>query len=65
VDLAQDEALRSSHPVIWIPKDERGIADDEISIVRRTHDSISISNEDASLDERGKLKVWGKSPDRD
>jgi hypothetical protein len=63
VDFAQDEALRSSRPVVWIPKDELGISDDEISHVRRTHDSMWISNEGASLDERGKLKLCGSPPE--
>ena len=62
-DLVQDEALRSARPVIWIPKDELGIADDEISHVRRTH-GMWISNESASLDERGNLKLWGPPPTR-
>jgi hypothetical protein len=62
-DLVQDEALRSSRPVIWIPKDELGIADDEISHVRRTY-GMWISNESASLDERGNLKLWGPPPTR-
>jgi hypothetical protein len=61
-DLAQDEALRSPRPVVWIPKDEFGIADDLISYIRRTHDSLWISNEGASLDEQGKLKLWGAPP---
>jgi hypothetical protein len=63
-DLAQDEALISSRPVVWIPKDELGIADDEISHVRRTHGSLWISSEGASLDEQGKLKLWGPPPSK-
>jgi hypothetical protein len=62
--LGQDDALKSSGTVVWIPKDVLGIADDEILDVRRTHDSIWISNEGASLDERGKLIVWGPPPSR-
>ena len=59
---AQDEALRAPRPVVWIPKDELGIADDEILFVRRTHESIWINNEGASLDERGKLRLCGPPP---
>ncbi len=64
----QDEALTSPRPVLWIPKDELGVADNEISDTRKTYNSIWISNEGASLDARGKLKVWGDLPtllDRD
>lgn len=63
-DLVQDEALRSSRPVVWIPKDELGIADDEISHARRTYDDVWISNEGASLDKRGNLKLWGPPPSK-
>jgi len=61
--VIQDEALKASRPVVWIPKDDLGISDDEISHVRSTYDNMWISNEGASLDERGKLKPWGQPPD--
>lgn len=64
----QDEALTSVRPTLWIPKDELGVADDAICHVRKTYDSIWISNEGASLDVQGKLRVWGDLPtfsDRD
>ncbi|XMA13696.1 hypothetical protein WAI453_006487 [Rhynchosporium graminicola] len=54
----KDEALTSARPIIWIPKDELGVADDEISNIRKTYDSIWISNEGASLDAQGRLRVW-------
>ncbi|KAG0644996.1 hypothetical protein D0Z07_9212 [Hyphodiscus hymeniophilus] len=59
---AQDEVLSTRRPVVWIPKDELGIADNEISSVKRTYESIWISNEGASIDERGKLDLWGPPP---
>ena len=59
----QDEALMSSRPVLWIPKDALGIAEDEIHHVKRAYDSIWISNEGASLDERGKLNLCGPLPE--
>jgi hypothetical protein len=58
----QDEALTSARPVIWIPKDELGVADDEINHIRKTYNSIWISNEGASLDAQGRLRVWGDLP---
>ncbi|CZT07019.1 uncharacterized protein RAG0_12606 [Rhynchosporium agropyri] len=58
----QDEALTAARLIIWIPKDELGVADDEITHIRKTYDSIWISNEGASLDAQGRLKVWGVLP---
>lgn len=63
-DLSQDEALSSTRPVIWIPKDSLGIADDEICQLRRAYDCIWISNEGATLNEEGKLKPWGSPPEK-
>ncbi|KAH8674390.1 hypothetical protein BGZ60DRAFT_403801 [Tricladium varicosporioides] len=59
----QDEALRTSRPVVWIPRDDLGIADHEISYVRSTYNGMWISNKGACLDERGKLKLLGPPPD--
>lgn len=62
-DPAQDEALGSSSPVLWVPKDELGIVDNEIYYMKRAYNSIWISNEGTSLDERGKLKLCGPPPE--
>ena len=59
---SRDEALTSARPVIWIPKDDLGVADDEIIHIRKTYDNIWISNEGASLDAQGRLRVWGDPP---
>ena len=59
----QDDALSSPRPVIWIPKDNLGIADDEIYHLKRTHNNVWISNEGASLDERGRLELKGAPPE--
>jgi hypothetical protein len=37
---AEDDALDSTRPILWIPKDELGISDDEIYHIRRTYNSI-------------------------
>ncbi|CZT53510.1 uncharacterized protein RSE6_15125 [Rhynchosporium secalis] len=58
----KDEALISTRPIVWIPKDELGVSDDEISHIRKTYNSIWISNEGASLDVQGRLRVWGVLP---
>jgi hypothetical protein len=63
VDHSPDESLTSTCPVLWIPKDELGIADDEIDHVRRTHNSILISNDGASVGQRGQLILGGPPPD--
>ena len=54
-------ALRARRPVVWIPRDDLGISDDEI---RRTHaysDNIWISNEGTALDSKNRV-VYGKNP---
>jgi len=59
---SRNEALTSARPVIWIPKDDLSVADNEIIYIRKTYDNIWISNEGASLDAQGKLRVWGDPP---
>ena len=54
-------ALRARRPVIWIPRDDLGVSDDEI---RRTHamtDFVWISNEGTGLDSKGRC-IFGKPP---
>lgn len=72
-DLAPDErdakvrkafthsALRARRPVVWIPRDDLGVSDDE---VRRTNDyseHIWISNEGTALDSKCRV-VYGQAP---
>lgn len=57
-----DEALNSPCPIIWIPKDDLGIADDEIYHMQKAHSNLLISNKNASIDERGKFISWGPPP---
>ncbi|PVH75949.1 DUF221-domain-containing protein [Cadophora sp. DSE1049] len=61
-NFRHDEALSSPRPVIWIPKDDIGIADDEIYHMQKAHSNILTSNKNASIDERGKLISWGPPP---
>lgn len=57
----QHEALRAKRPVIWIPRDELGVSDDEIRRTQRFSDHIWISNEYTALD--GKCRViYRRSP---
>ncbi|KFY57156.1 hypothetical protein V496_06546 [Pseudogymnoascus sp. VKM F-4515 (FW-2607)] len=61
-DPSQDRIVTSAHPILWIPKDERRIAKDEIYHMTRTYCSIWISSEGAHLDERGCITLDGKPP---
>jgi hypothetical protein len=57
----QHSALRARRPVVWIPRDDIGVSDDE---VRRTNDFseyISITNEGTALDSRVRV-LYGKNP---
>ena len=56
------EALRARRPVVWIPKDDLGVSDEE---VRRTEDfsagNIWISNGGTALDSKARV-VYGRNP---
>lgn len=60
----QHEALRARRPVIWIPRDDLGVSDDEI---KRTNafcrGDMWISNEFASLDRKCSVRFEGAPPD--
>ena len=57
----QHEALRARRPVIWIPRDDLGVSDDEIRRTQRLSGNIWISNEYTGLDGKGSV-VFKKSP---
>ncbi len=57
----QHQALRARRPVIWIPKDELGISDDEILRTQKLSKHIWISNEYTGLDSKGRV-VYRRSP---
>ncbi|KAH0542935.1 hypothetical protein FGG08_002704 [Glutinoglossum americanum] len=57
----QHEALRAKRPVIWIPRDELGISDDEVYRTQRFSKHIWISNEHTGLDSKGRV-VYRRSP---
>ncbi|KAL7270544.1 hypothetical protein RUND412_006744 [Rhizina undulata] len=61
----QHEALRSKRPVIWIPRDDLGISDDEIRRTQKFTENIWISNEWAGLDGKGKVVFRRSPPDFD
>lgn len=57
----QHQALRARRPVIWIPRDELGISDDEIRRTQKLSKHIWISNEFTGLDGKGRV-VYRRSP---
>ncbi|KFY91776.1 hypothetical protein V500_04475, partial [Pseudogymnoascus sp. VKM F-4518 (FW-2643)] len=59
----QDETLTSNPPVLWIPKNELGVAEDEIVHTRKNYNSIGISCNGASLSAQGNLILGGQPPD--
>ncbi|KFY79919.1 hypothetical protein V499_01177 [Pseudogymnoascus sp. VKM F-103] len=62
-DPCQDETLTSDPLVLWIPRDELGVAEDEIVYTRETYNSIGISCDGASLSAQGNLILGGQPPD--
>lgn len=66
----QHSALRARRPVIWIPRDELGVSDDEVRNVGRFAQapkqdtgSIWISNIRQGLDSKGRCVYSGAPPD--
>ncbi|KAJ9613433.1 hypothetical protein H2200_003375 [Cladophialophora chaetospira] len=59
----QHSALRARRPVIWIPRDELGVSDDEIHRVGRFSDHIWVSNVRQGLDSKGRCVYSGAPPD--
>ncbi|KAF8424929.1 DUF221 domain-containing protein [Tirmania nivea] len=57
----QHEALRAKRPVIWIPRDDLGISEDEIFRTRNFSKHIWVSNEYAGLDDKVRV-VYRRSP---
>jgi calcium permeable stress-gated cation channel len=57
----QHEALRARRPVIWIPRDDMGVSDDEIARTKRLSDQIWISNDHTGLDGKARV-IYRKSP---
>jgi len=58
VSLAfQHESLCIQKPALWIPEDQLGISDDEISRIKQQYSNVSISNEHAGLDGKGRVTI--------
>lgn len=65
VSLAfQHEALRARPPILWIPNDELGIAQDEIDHTKlECGEEVAITCEGATMDSKGRIVWEGKPPD--
>lgn len=61
----QHSALRAKRPVVWIPRDDLGISDDEIYRTRNFSKHIWISNEYSGLDDKAKVLYRRSPPDFD
>ncbi|KAE9971455.1 hypothetical protein EG328_005560 [Venturia inaequalis] len=59
----QHEALRARRPVIWIPRDDLGISDDEIRRTNAFSGKIWISNEYTGLDSKARVIFRRAPPD--
>lgn len=55
------EALRARRPVVWIPRDDLGVSDDEIRRTREFSENIWITNEGTALDSKVRV-VYGRAP---
>ncbi|KAL2208980.1 DUF221-domain-containing protein [Sarocladium strictum] len=54
-------ALRARRPVVWIPRDDLGVSDDEIRRTKEFSEHIWITNEGTALDSKVRV-VYGKNP---
>ncbi|ETI21294.1 hypothetical protein G647_07640 [Cladophialophora carrionii CBS 160.54] len=59
----QHSALRARRPVIWIPRDELGVSDDEVHRIGRFSSHLWVSNVRQGLDSKGRCVYSGAPPD--
>lgn len=59
----QHAALRAKRPVIWIPRDDLGVSDDEIQNMSVFSDYLWVSNVRQGLDAKGRCVYSGAPPD--
>ena len=59
----QHSALRARRPVIWIPRDELGVSDDEVERMSAFSKNLWVSNVRQGLDSKGKCVYSGAPPD--
>lgn len=54
-------ALRARRPMVWIPRDDVGVSDDEVMRTRAMSEYIWISNEGTALDSKCRV-IYGRAP---
>jgi calcium permeable stress-gated cation channel len=59
----QHSALRARRPVIWIPRDELGVSDDEVRRMGKFSKNLWVSNVRQGLDSKGRCVYSGAPPD--
>lgn len=59
------EATDHRSPVVWIPKDDLGISEDEIAHAKNYASGIRISNDFADLDIKGRITISQNIPKTD
>lgn len=59
----QHSAMRARRPVIWLPRDELGVSDDEIRRMSKFSQNIWVSNVRQGLDSKGRCVYSGAPPD--
>lgn len=58
----ENSALTAKQTTVWIPHDELGISGDEIRQTRQESASVSISDANATLSEKGSVESRGDPP---
>ncbi len=56
-------AIRDSKPIIWIPQDSLGIAENELQQTRTSGLNIIISTDGAKFNEKLNIEIDGSPPD--
>jgi calcium permeable stress-gated cation channel len=59
----QHSAMRARRPVIWLPRDELGVSDDEVRRMAEFSQNIWVSNVRQGLDSKGRCVYSGAPPD--
>ncbi len=59
----QHTAMRARRPVIWLPRDDLGVSDDEVRGMAEFSQNIWVSNVRQGLDSKGRCVYSGAPPD--
>jgi len=59
----QHFGLRARRPIVWIPRDDNGVCDDEIRRTKSFSEHVWVSNEGATLDSAARVLYSNNPPD--